>query len=118
MLSIQLKDLSFHAFHGLYEEEKVLGNAFVVNLHVHYMPKPEVVTQLEETINYEALFALVQRRMTQTTPLLETVVMEMCYAVMEMFKEVQAVFVSLEKKNPPIENFDGGVVVSFQLERE
>ena len=36
MLTIQLNNLIFHAYHGLYEEEKIIGNDFEVNLEVKF----------------------------------------------------------------------------------
>lgn len=118
MLSIHLKDLVFSAHHGVYEEERILGNKFVVNVHVHYLPVEEVITQLQEAINYETLFAMVNHRMKQTTPLLETIAMELCNSIIQSFHLVQGVFVSIEKTNPPIEALNGSVVVSYQLSRE
>jgi len=118
MLSIQLKDLKFFAHHGLHPEELVLGNNFVVNLHLHYQPAAELVTDINDTINYETLFGMVQQRMQQPTPLLETIAMQLCYDVMEMFDAAQSIFVSVEKCDPPIKGYVGGVVVSFQLARE
>ena len=118
MLSIHLKDLVFHAHHGFYEQEKILGNTFIVNLHLHYLPEENVIHHLHQAVNYENVFALVHKRMMQPTPLLETIAMELCNSVMESFDKVHAVFVSIEKTNPPIPSLQGNVVVSYQLSRE
>ena len=118
MLSIHRKNLHFHSFHGLYESEKKNGNQFVVNAHVHYLPPQMPVTELAQTLNYEELFALVSARMAQPTPLLETIAMEICFLILEKFKIVNATFVSIEKTKPPIQGFQGDVVVSFQIDRQ
>lgn len=118
MLTIHLKDLEFHAFHGLYEEEKIIGNTFIVNLHVHYMPAVQVITNLQQTVNYENLFSLVKERMDKPTPLLETIATELCHETLQKHREVHAVFVSIEKTNPPIPSFRGSVIVAYQLSRE
>ena len=115
MLSIHLKDLVFNAHHGVYEQEKVLGNKFKVNVHLHYMPAENVINHLAQTVNYETVFAIVNNRMQQPSPLLETIVMELCNTIMESFDKVHAVFVSIEKTNPPILSLQGDVVVSYQL---
>ncbi len=115
MLSIHLKDLVFNAYHGVHEQEKILGNKFVVNVHLHYMPAENVIFHLLQTINYETVFALVSNRMQHPSPLLETIVMELCNTIMESFDKVHAVFVSIEKTNPPIQSLQGNVVVSYQL---
>jgi dihydroneopterin aldolase len=118
MLTIHLKDLAFHATHGMYAEEKILGNQFIVNLHVHYMPLAEIVRDLNQAVNYEKLFALVITRMKQPSTLLETIAMELCHSVLEQFHQVESVFVSVEKANPPIASLQGSVVVAYQLSRE
>jgi dihydroneopterin aldolase len=118
MITIHLKDLRFHAHHGLYEEEKILGNIFVVNLHVHYIPVLPVLHDLKQVVNYERLFELTKQRMDIATPLLETVAMELCHTVMQHFNQVHAVFVSIEKTNPPIPSLQGSVVVAYQLSKE
>lgn len=118
MFTIHLKDLSFHAYHGLYNEEKTIGNRFIVNLHVHYMPMAPVITQLSQAVNYESLFAIVHKRMMQPTALLETIAMDLCNTVLQQFGMVHAVFVSIEKTNPPIPSLEGNVVVAYQLSKE
>ena len=118
MLSIHLRDLAFHAHHGFYEQEKILGNTFIVNLHLHYLPEERVIHHLHQAINYETVFSLVNTRMKQPTALLETIAMELCNSVMESFAKVHAVFVSIEKTNPPIASLQGNVIVSYQLARE
>jgi dihydroneopterin aldolase len=117
MLTIHLKNLSFHAYHGLYDEEKILGNTFIVNVLVNYLPTAQPVTDIGQVLNYEALFEQVNRRMMQPTELLETIVTELGYTIMESFAKVTFVNISIEKLNPPIKHFNGSVVVSTQLER-
>lgn len=118
MLSIHLKDLVFFKHHGVYQEEKILGNHFIVNVHVHYLPPAPVVEKLEDAVNYEKIFDLVNARMMKPTPLLETLAMEICTGILDTFEPVEASFVSIEKTNPPIHSLEGSVVVSYQLSRK
>jgi dihydroneopterin aldolase len=118
VLTIHLKDLAFFSLHGLYREEKILGNNFIVNVHVHYLPQATFISKLEQTVNYEKLFELVQKRMEQPSALMETIAMDICQSILKLFPEVHATFFSIEKKHPPIEAMHGSVVVSYQLARE
>lgn len=118
MLTISLKNIEFFAYHGVYESEKLLGNRFILNMHVHFLPTVTPIARLEETLNYEVLFKRVSDRMAQPTPLLETIVMELAEEVLASFLQINAVFVSLEKCNPPIAGLVGSVEVAYQAQRE
>jgi 7,8-dihydroneopterin aldolase/epimerase/oxygenase len=118
MLSVLLKDLRFFAYHGLYEEERKLGNDFTVNVEVQYKPASLPVLQLEETIDYTAIYRLVKKRMEQPTALLETVITEIAVQILQEFKMAEAVEISLHKIHPPILQFQGSTGVRFLLRRE
>ena len=60
MMTIHLHKLRFHAFHGIYAEEKVLGGEFEVNLSVNYTPKRKMVgygvDRVDVDLNYPRFF--------------------------------------------------------------
>jgi dihydroneopterin aldolase len=118
MLTIQLNQLEFYGYHGVYAEERKIGGAYVVQCVLHYFPQVDVVTELDQTVNYEGVYALIKQRMAEPTPLLETIAMQLCHSIMEKFVQVEQVYVHVEKKNPPIPAFSGSVSVSFQLARQ
>ena len=60
MLSIHLHNVIIHAYHGVYAEEKVLGNDFLVDVSVDYHPSKYPITSIEDTIDYVALHDLVK----------------------------------------------------------
>lgn len=117
MFTIQLQNLLFKSFHGLYAEEKILGNNFIVNVTVKYLTNDESITSLDKTINYELIFEIVERRMSLPTELLETVTMQIASEILNKFTLVNEVDVSIAKQNPPIKNYVGNVVVSYHKKR-
>jgi len=118
MFSIHLHQLAIHAYHGLYEEEKVLGNDFVIDLTVQYHPATLPVEQLEQTINYVSLYELVKKHMQVATPLLETVVSNMAIDILAQFSLSEEVHISIRKLHPPIAQFTGATGVSLSLNRK
>ncbi len=114
MISILLQNLQFKAFHGLYAEEKVLGNVFEVNLTVKYQPEILPIINIEQTINYQNLFDIVARRMNVATELLETLVTSISNDIETSFPFIENIEISITKKNPPIKGFNGSVAVSFE----
>ncbi|HRN56844.1 MAG TPA: dihydroneopterin aldolase [Agriterribacter sp.] len=113
MLKISLHNLKFHAFHGLYKEESATGNDFEVNLDVYFNEPVEMITQLQDTINYAVLYQLVKNRMSIPEPLLETVAMDIAHQVKEQFPAVREINVSVSKINPPLLNFQGETSVTY-----
>ena len=117
MMTIHLHKLRFHAFHGIYAEEKVLGGEFEVNLSVKYTPASLPVTDLHHTVNYAVLYDLVKKEMEQPCPILETFVTKLASDVLAQFSIVEEVEISILKLRPPVISFEGSVGVSFTLKR-
>jgi dihydroneopterin aldolase len=113
LLTISLNNVRFRAYHGLYPEERQKGNDFVVNMKVSYIPRAGVIASLEDTIDYGALFDIINSIMEQPVDLLETLVQSIAHAVQQKFSQVKEVTVSVEKLNPPIDKFSGSAAVSY-----
>jgi dihydroneopterin aldolase len=120
MLSINLHNLTFFAHHGLYEEEKLLGNEFELNITIKHAPRQLPVMHLPDTVDYVPVYELVKKRMAIPTPLLETVVTEIAQQILAQFSLAEEVFISIRKKYPPISHMHGrgSVGVSFELKRK
>ena len=112
MITIHLYDLKFYSFHGVHEEERLLGNEYEVNADVQFH-EDTVINSLSQTINYVSVFEIIKKRMTIPTPLLETVVMEIGNAIYEKFNYVRSIHISLKKINPPVTGLQGSVGVSW-----
>ncbi len=107
----------FHAFHGLYEEEKKNGNNFVVNVDIQ-VDTEGIISDLQQTVDYVEVFQLIQKRMLQATPLLETLAQEMSQAIQRLDNKIATVSITIKKLSPPIENFVGEVGVTYQFVRQ
>ncbi|SDX50275.1 dihydroneopterin aldolase [Hydrobacter penzbergensis] len=117
MLSIHLNNLLFHSFHGLYEEETVLGNDFKVDVTVWHQPARIPVKSLHETINYVTVYELIKKRMETPTLLLETLATTIAQEILATFQQAEKVKISIDKLQPPIPDFHGSVGVEFELKR-
>jgi dihydroneopterin aldolase len=113
-LIISLNNVRFRAYHGLYPEERQKGNDFVVNMQVAYVPGAGTITALEDTIDYAALFDVINFQMQKPVDLLETLVQQIAQEVHQKFPRVKEIAVSVEKINPPIDRFSGSATVSFK----
>ncbi len=113
LMTIELKQLHFFAFHGLYEDEKKTGNEFEVNLSVDYIPDTIVITDLSATINYAELFELVKAEMQKPCELLETLAMGIVELIHSLHPQIKKVAISITKLHPPIAAFTGSVGVKY-----
>ncbi len=114
MLSVQLLNLSFYAFHGVYEEETRIGNNYQVDLTVGYDETNVKLDSLESVINYEVLFDIVKKRMAIPSPLLEEVAETIISKIRHKYSIAKEITISIFKLQPPIESFQGKVGVTLQ----
>ena len=117
MLTIQLRSLSFYAYHGIYEEEKILGAEYEVDVSVTHQEKRIPVLHISETINYVSIYELVKKHMSEPRPLLETVATTLAQDVFNSFTEVEQLSITIVKKHPPIVAFQGSVAVTYEAKR-
>ncbi|MFN7602307.1 MAG: dihydroneopterin aldolase, partial [Bacteroidota bacterium] len=71
---VVLEGLEFHAYHGVYPHERSSGNKFQVDISVETVFSDSAFRdELEGTINYEDLYAIVKAEMEKPSKLLEYV---------------------------------------------
>lgn len=116
MISIHLYNLKFYSFHGVHEEEKLLGNEYEVNADVQFHEEHAEIHSLSQTINYVDVYEIIRKRMHIPTVLLETVVMDIGNTIHEKYNYVRHINISLKKVHPPIEGMEGSVGVSWHKE--
>lgn len=116
--TIHLVDVLLHGYHGLFEEEKLVGNTFKINVTVVYTPSSFPITNLSDTIDYEAVFSILKNQMRETTPLLETVAANFTLAVFKQFPSAQEISIHIQKMVPPIAGMVGSVAVGLTLNRK
>jgi dihydroneopterin aldolase len=117
MIHIHLEQLQFYAYHGLYSEERLLGNEYIVDIKIDYQPDKKIIHSIDETIDYSKVYEMIAQRMKIPTDLLETIATEFCFQLMVKYQNVESIYFSIKKLHPPINQFIGNVGVSFQLKR-
>ena len=117
MLTIELSNLQFHSFHGVYEEETKTGGNYEVDFIVHIKETSLPVQHINETIDYTLFYDIIKQHMEKPTPLLETIVTKIAQQVLNAFPKVEEVSVKIKKLNAPIPFFNGKVAASYNLKR-
>jgi dihydroneopterin aldolase len=116
-MRISLDKLVFFGYHGLYAEEKKLGNTYIVDILIDFTPKPSGINHLEQTIDYVQVYALIKKWMDIPTPLLETLVVNMANDILKEQLLAEKVMVKITKQHLPIAEFEGTASVSIEKSR-
>lgn len=99
---IRLEEMRFYAYHGVLPQETKVGNHFIVNLTLTAPLERAVRSDdLEDTLNYADVYAVVKEQMEIPSKLLEHVAGRILYALKEHFPRLTAVELTLSKLNPP-----------------
>lgn len=111
-----LEEMEFFAYHGCFDEEKVIGNQFIVNLEIETdTATSEKSDDLLETINYQEVYDVIGEVMNQSCNLLEHLTSKILDVLMDKFPAIEYAKLKISKINPPM----GGRMrsVSVELER-
>ena len=104
MARIVLEGMRFHAYHGVYAEEQVLGTEYIVNVEVQtgiaVAAKTDDIKQT--TVNYETVFQICMAEMAQPRQLIETVVTGIIHRMKRQFPQMMGIKVQVRKLNPPM----------------
>ena len=100
---ICLKNVRFHAFHGVLPQERQVGGDFLLSLRVGYpLARAVESDEVGDTLNYATLFDLVKREVDVPSQLLEHVAGRIAKAVVAAFPAVTSIDLELTKQNPPM----------------
>ena len=103
MGQIHLEDMEFYAFHGHFKEERIVGNKFLVDLVLETdMSVAAESDALNDAVNYQAAYKLVQREMGKKSHLLENIAKRILDAIITELPGVTGATVKIRKMNPPM----------------
>ncbi len=101
MGKIALEGMKFYANHGVYEEEQIIGNHFILDVYITTAFDSAVEEDdVHETINYETVYLVCQAEMKNTVRLLETLTQNIIHALKHQFNTIQEVKLRVHKLNP------------------
>lgn len=120
MTHLVLQGLRFYAYHGVLPQERIVGAYYTIDLDVDMdFRKALFSDSLKDTINYAAIYQLVESEMKQPSRLVEHVAGRILQALFTTYPSVSAIHLRLLKDTPPVSGFDGkgcGVEVDFTRE--
>lgn len=111
---IELEDMEFHAKHGCYDLEKVVGNRFVVSVTIEAdVSDAAGADDLSRSVNYLSVYEVVREEMTVVSNILENVALRIIDAIHERFPQAEKVTARVSKLAPPLGGKVGRVSVTM-----
>jgi len=112
---IRIEQMEFYSFHGCYEEERIVGNRFIVDLELETdCSKPCKTDSIRDTLNYQTAYDLVKEEMKTKSYLLEHIASRILDRLFEEFPQLDRASVKVAKLNPPM----GGKIKAVSVEME
>lgn len=101
---IRLNDMIFYGFHGVHDEERKLGQRFVVTLDLQTDPALDgQIRHLDQTVDYTKVYAQIREIMeTHQFQLLEACANKVADQLLAGFPLIQSVRVRIQKPSVPI----------------
>ena len=113
---IYLRNVRFHAFHGVLQQEGIVGNDYLVNLVLDYDFSSALKTDdFQGTLNYAEVYQKVREEMAVPSKLLEHVAGRIAHRLFSDFPEIQKLQLSITKVNPPMGADSDGAGVEVVL---
>jgi len=110
---VRLKNMVFYGYHGVAEQEKILGGRFEVDLSLDFDMTPAIKSDhLRDTISYEDLYKLVHNVVTNSKYyLIEALAGKIIQEVYQKFSP-EKVLVRIRKPSAPVK----GVLDTVEVE--
>jgi dihydroneopterin aldolase len=68
---VSLDRLRLFGYHGIHPEEKIAGTEFEISMDISYQTS-ETVSNIDQTVDYTAVYEIIRKTMLIPFPLLET----------------------------------------------
>ena len=119
-MKICLNEMVFYGYHGVFAEERSLGQRFIVSLHLTTNAAHDrQIHKLEDTVDYTKVYALLKSIMeSDQFHLLETVANAILDRILSEFSLVSKAEVFIQKPSVAIQGSLKGVELIMERTRE
>ncbi len=112
---IGLESMEFYAFHGVFEEEQLIGGKYLVDISIYTdMQGAMLYDDLEGTLDYEIVYHIVKKNMQQPVKLIEYLAHNIIADLREVLAEDDKIKLKIRKLNPPLGAKIGASVVELE----
>jgi len=113
MITVTLEAMKFHAFHGVMEEERIIGGTFLADISYKIDTNAVESDNIKDTINYASVYDIVKEEMDNPSQLIEHVTGRIMRALKTKFPQMHETTVKISKLNPPVNGEAGKASVTI-----
>jgi len=113
---ISIDDIRIFAFHGLYPEERILGNWYTLDVLIEFEAQSNFSDDIANTIDYSIIFTICKLEMAKPVDLLETVAKNIADKIRAKISDDFSILVQISKENPPMGLSSGRSTVVYRLD--
>ncbi|RMD94605.1 MAG: dihydroneopterin aldolase [Calditrichaeota bacterium] len=112
--TLKIKNMIFHAYHGVWDEEREIGQKFEVDVELKLdLTQATQTDRLKDTVDLAAVYDLVEDEILHGKfRLLETMAEKIARAILNKFK-VMEVLIRVRKPHAPIRGIQEGIEVEI-----
>lgn len=100
---IELGGIKVYAFHGFYEEERKAGNYYIISIAIQTdFSLASASDLLENTVDYEEVYAIIKEEMSISSKLLEHVGGRIVNSIKSRYPKIEKITLEVAKLNPPV----------------
>ena len=115
MAFIELSGMEFYAYHGCYEEEKIIGNKFVVSFGYYYdITKSAASDNLADAINYQSIYSIIDEEIRKPSHLLENLATRIIDRVLKSYPIINKAVIKVMKVNPSLGGVTNNVSITIE----
>lgn len=100
---ILLENMTFYAYHGVFDQETTVGNEFTVSLEIEVnVEKSTLSDKIEDTVSYADVYDLVAKEMKTPSKLLEHLAKRIIDRIKVYYPHIECIKIKLSKRHPPL----------------
>lgn len=115
--AIYVNALKLYGYHGVYEQERTVGNVFIYDVRVDYdFSEAALNDDLEGSINYAGIVEVIRQVNDKPSRLLENVAWRLCRSLKDTWPGITGGSIKIAKPAPPIAGIEAdSVAVSISF---
>lgn len=114
-LWIGLEGMEFHAHHGVYDEERIKGGKYIVDVFVYRDAlQAELYDDLNGTVNYEKIYSAAEQNMKQPVKLIEHLARKILNDLRVFIPKDDKIRIKIQKIAPPLSGKVAAAVVEIE----